>query len=153
MNLSAIGQIAINVRDLDAAVDFYGGKLGLKLIGRFPPGLAFFDCEGVRLMVSGVSEGTSTGNSVLYFNVPDIQGAYEALRLRGGSSSPTSHTSSTHPPTTNCGCPSSMTLREIPWRSWTSVGTLLRERESGMSWPISVCHDLRGRRSLRLRQR
>ena len=34
-------------------------------------------------MVSGVSEGTSTGNSVLYFNVPDIQGAYEALRLRG----------------------------------------------------------------------
>ena len=83
MNLSAIGQIAINVRDLDAAVDFYGGKLGLKLIGRFPPGLAFFDCEGVRLMVSGVSEGTSTGNSVLYFNVPDIQGAYETLRLRG----------------------------------------------------------------------
>ncbi len=82
-SLSSIGQISVNVQDLDAAVDFYGGKLGLRLIGRFPPGLTFFDCGGVRLMVSEVSEDRDTGNSVLYFNVPDISEGYEALKSRG----------------------------------------------------------------------
>lgn len=83
MKLDSIGQVSVNVRDLDGAVDFYEGKLGLRFIGRFPPGLAFFDCAGVRLMVSAVPEDASTGNSVLYFNVPDIQEGYEALKSRG----------------------------------------------------------------------
>ena len=81
--LGAIGQIALQVQDLDSAVDFYGEKLGLKLIGRFPPGLAFFECDGVRLMVTGVSEGERTGNSVLYFTVPDIDNGHETLKARG----------------------------------------------------------------------
>jgi catechol 2,3-dioxygenase-like lactoylglutathione lyase family enzyme len=76
MNLNVIGQVA-----LDAAVEFYGGKLGLRLIGRFPPGLAFFDCAGGRLMVSGLSGGAPSGNSVLYFSVPDIRRGYEELLM------------------------------------------------------------------------
>ena len=43
MSLQSIGQVSISVRDLDAAVDFYGGKLGLHRVGRFPPGMAFFE--------------------------------------------------------------------------------------------------------------
>jgi catechol 2,3-dioxygenase-like lactoylglutathione lyase family enzyme len=83
MNLSTIGQVSLDVDDLDAAVEFYEGKLGLGLIGRFPPGLAFFDCGGVRLMVSVMSERASSGNSILYFSVPDIQRGHEELRSRG----------------------------------------------------------------------
>jgi methylmalonyl-CoA/ethylmalonyl-CoA epimerase len=47
-----IGQIAIPVGDLDRAVQFYGDVLGLRLLFRVPPALAFFDCGGVRLMLS-----------------------------------------------------------------------------------------------------
>ena len=82
IKLSAIGQVALQVDDLDAAAEFYGAKLGLPLVARFP-GLAFLDCAGVRLMLSSLSEAASTGNSVLYFNVPEIKAAYETLRSRG----------------------------------------------------------------------
>ena len=82
IKLSAIGQVALQVNDLDAAAEFYGAKLGLPLEARFP-GLPFFDCAGVCLMLSSLSEGASTGNSVLYFNVPEIQAAYETLKSRG----------------------------------------------------------------------
>ena len=51
MSLQSIGQVSISVRDLDAAVDFYGGKLGLYMVGRFPPGLPFFDCDGNTLAI------------------------------------------------------------------------------------------------------
>ena len=34
-------------------------------------------------MVSAVSERASSGNSVLYFQVPDIQRGHEELRSRG----------------------------------------------------------------------
>ena len=81
--VKSIGQVSVSVSDLDAAIDFYGGKLGLELISRFPPGLAFFDCSGVRLMVSTSPEEVSTGNSVLYFNVEDIQEGHEALKASG----------------------------------------------------------------------
>ncbi len=83
ISLSSIGQISLSVGDLDSAVEFYGDKLGLNLIGRFPPGLAFFDCDGVRLMVSAISEDGHSGNSTLYFNVSDIQDGYEGLKSRG----------------------------------------------------------------------
>lgn len=83
MRLRSIGQVSISVDDLDAAVDFYGEKLGLQLLGRFPPGLSFFECDGVRIMVSSVAGESSSGNSVLYFNVPDIREGYETLKARG----------------------------------------------------------------------
>jgi methylmalonyl-CoA/ethylmalonyl-CoA epimerase len=46
------GQIAVSVVDLDRATSFYADVLGLRLLFRAPPGLAFFDCGGVRLMLS-----------------------------------------------------------------------------------------------------
>src|SRR5260370_2434525 len=49
--ITQIGQIAINVHDTNRAVEFYRDILGLKLL--FTAGrLAFFDCGGVRLMLS-----------------------------------------------------------------------------------------------------
>ena len=46
-----IGQISINVHDLDRAVVFYKEKLGLKHLFTVPK-LSFFDCGGIRLMLA-----------------------------------------------------------------------------------------------------
>jgi len=80
--LSAIGQIAVQVQDLDRAVAFYRQRLRLPFLFQAPPGLAFFDAGGVRLMLSR-PEGEGGGTSVLYFRVDDIQGATTALKGRG----------------------------------------------------------------------
>jgi methylmalonyl-CoA/ethylmalonyl-CoA epimerase len=82
MQLSAIGQIAIQVQELERAVQFYRDRLGLRFLFQAPPGLAFFDAGGVRLMLSR-PEGAAAGTSVLYFRVDDIQQATAALRGRG----------------------------------------------------------------------
>ena len=85
--LSRIGQIAITVSDLPRAVGFYRDVLGMTFLFQAPPSLAFFDCGGVRLMMSPPEkEGSVAGqqfNSVLYYSVPDIQDAARALEARG----------------------------------------------------------------------
>ncbi len=81
--VGTLGQVALTVTDLDAAVEFYDKTLGLTLIGRFPPGLAFFDCGNTRLMITGVEQGVKIRNSTLYFNVPDIHISYDELVSRG----------------------------------------------------------------------
>ena len=81
--VGTLGQVALTVKNLDAAVEFYGETLGLRLMGKFPPGLAFFDCGDTRLMITGVEQGSQLSNSTLYFNVPEIQSGYGDLRSRG----------------------------------------------------------------------
>jgi catechol 2,3-dioxygenase-like lactoylglutathione lyase family enzyme len=79
-----VGQIAIPVGDLDRAVRFYGDTLGLRLLFRAPPGLAFFDCGGVRLMLS-LPEGADAPRQagVVYYVVEDLDAAYRSLTSRG----------------------------------------------------------------------
>lgn len=82
--LASIGQISIAVKDLARAVAFYRERLQLKLLFEVP-NLAFFDCGGVRLMLS-IPEGEgsdSVGTSVLYYKVADIEGASAELKSRG----------------------------------------------------------------------
>jgi methylmalonyl-CoA/ethylmalonyl-CoA epimerase len=82
--LGPIGQIAVPVQDLDAAVAFYRDTLGLPFLFRAPPGLAFFDCAGVRLLLSiPETNEIARHSSVIYFKVDDIQAAYQALCERG----------------------------------------------------------------------
>jgi methylmalonyl-CoA/ethylmalonyl-CoA epimerase len=81
--LSQIGQIAVRVRDLDRAVEFYRDRLGMRFLFT-APGLAFFQCGDVRLMLSGAETPEfDHPASVLYFTVEDIDGAYRTLRERG----------------------------------------------------------------------
>jgi methylmalonyl-CoA/ethylmalonyl-CoA epimerase len=80
--LSSIGQIAITITDLERAVAFYRDTLGLKLLFQVP-GLAFFDCAGIRLMLSGSEKPGEHYSSILYFRVPDIQTAAKILESRG----------------------------------------------------------------------
>ena len=50
--LSMIGQIAITVTNVDQSIAFYRDKLGMKLLFQVP-NMGFFDCGGIRLMLSG----------------------------------------------------------------------------------------------------
>lgn len=79
--LSAIGQIAVTVADVDRAIAFYRDTLGLRPLFQFP-GMGFFDCGGVRLMLSR-PEGAGPGNSVIYFKVADLDEAFRELAGRG----------------------------------------------------------------------
>lgn len=80
--LSAIGQIALTVTDVDGAVAFYRDTLGMKLLFQFP-GMGFFDCGGVRLMLSAPETAGERSSSVVYFKVADIHQAHRALVDRG----------------------------------------------------------------------
>ena len=61
---------------------FYQDKLGLKLFFKAPPGLAFFECGGVRLMLSDAEKPEfNHPSSVLHFAVPDIQEAYGKWKI------------------------------------------------------------------------
>ncbi len=81
--ISQIGQIAITVRDLDRAITFYRDTLGMPFIFRVP-NLAFFDCSGVRLMLSPPERPEfDHPASILYYKVEDLNVAYATLRDRG----------------------------------------------------------------------
>jgi catechol 2,3-dioxygenase-like lactoylglutathione lyase family enzyme len=83
VQLGAIGQISRPVRDITAAVEWYGKVLGLPHLYTFGD-LAFFDCGGTRLFLSATEESQANAEpSVLYFRVDDIQTAYDDLRARG----------------------------------------------------------------------
>ena len=84
LSLGTIGQITSTVKDMPRAVAFYRDALGIPQIP-IPagPNLAFFDCGGIRLMLSLPEGEVQQTGSVLYFRVPDIQDAYAQLRSRG----------------------------------------------------------------------
>jgi len=82
--LSTIGQIAVNAHDLERATAFYRDKLGMKLLFAVPPKMSFFDCDGIRLMLSLPDKPEfDHPSSILYFNVDDIQAAVTTLKQRG----------------------------------------------------------------------
>lgn len=82
--ITGIGQIAITVSDVDAALSFYRDILGLPFLFRPAPNLAFLDSGGVRLMLSTPQgAGAVGGNSILYFRVDDIGKAFAELLDRG----------------------------------------------------------------------
>jgi methylmalonyl-CoA/ethylmalonyl-CoA epimerase len=85
VSLSKVGQIAVPVRDLERATAFYRDALGVPFLFAFP-GLSFFDCDGVRLMLSApeMAELDRPG-SVLYFKVDDLVATYKTLVDRGVS--------------------------------------------------------------------
>lgn len=84
ISLGKIGQISVNVHDLERAAAFYKDVLGIKHLFSFPPKMAFFDCNGIRLMLA-IPERPDLDHpsSILYFKVEDIDAAYEALTKRG----------------------------------------------------------------------
>ncbi len=86
VRLGPIGQIAVNVKQLERAVRFYRDTLGLRFLFEAPPQMAFFDCGGVRLMLGVASEPAfDHPASIIYYRVDDIQAAHRTLTQRGAS--------------------------------------------------------------------
>jgi methylmalonyl-CoA/ethylmalonyl-CoA epimerase len=84
IGISRIGQIAINAHDVERSCTFYQDTLGLKLLFKAGPGLAFFDCGGVRLMLTRPEKPEfDHPGSVLYFSVSDIQAAHATMKDKG----------------------------------------------------------------------
>jgi len=83
IGISRIGQISIVVHDVDRATAFYRDKLGLPLLFT-AGGMAFFDCGGVRLMLSRAEKPEfDHPSSILYFTVPDIAAAHRQMLAAG----------------------------------------------------------------------
>lgn len=81
--LGRIQQIALVQHDVERATTFYRDTLGLSLLFE-TAGMAFFDAGGIRLMLSQPSAPEfDHKNSILYFEVPDCQAAYDTLKGKG----------------------------------------------------------------------
>ena len=82
--LKRIGQIAVSVSNLERAVAFYRDTLGLKFLFQAPPGLAFFMCGDVRLMLAlPEKDQAAKMSSVIYYLVDDIKAEFKTLRDKG----------------------------------------------------------------------
>jgi methylmalonyl-CoA/ethylmalonyl-CoA epimerase len=72
--ITAIQQVAVNVKDVERARGFYRDKLGLRHL---------FDCGGVRLMVGIPEKEFESASSILYLRVDDIHAAHKEMLGRG----------------------------------------------------------------------
>lgn len=74
-----IVQIAQHADDLDRAAAFYTDLLGRPPVATYdPPGLVFFDLDGVRLLVD-----RGAPSALHYLEVADIDATVERLRAAG----------------------------------------------------------------------
>lgn len=74
-----IAQIAQRAEDLTRAVAFYEELLGQKVAAVFdPPGLAFFDLDGTRLLLE-----RGATSALIYLVVADVPTRTEELRTAG----------------------------------------------------------------------
>ena len=79
MKVDKIHQVAVFARELTEAIDFYTNILGATFIARFdPPGIAFFDFNGTRIMLEAGAPKAS-----VYFRVDDIHAAFDELKAHG----------------------------------------------------------------------
>lgn len=77
LKLDKIAQIAVDVDDLTVAVEFYRNTLGMKFLFQVP-GMAFFDCAGVRLLLNSVNDWQHP-SSIIYYRVDDIAESHKVL--------------------------------------------------------------------------
>jgi methylmalonyl-CoA/ethylmalonyl-CoA epimerase len=84
LSRSRIGQIAVVCKNVARATTFYRDTLGLRHLFDAGPTLAFFDCGGVRLMLTTVErpEDDHPG-SMLYFFVSGIEDVHRDLSAKG----------------------------------------------------------------------
>lgn len=82
--ISAIGQIAITVSDVEKAVVFYRDVLELDFLFSPSTELAFLQCGATRIMLSTPQGAGEIGkNSILYFKVEQIEAFYNTVIENG----------------------------------------------------------------------
>ncbi len=81
---SVLGHVVLNVRDLKVSEEFYRDILGMPLLFKADPAMAFFDIHGIRLMLSQSNE-VPAGGPILYFSVDEIDPAYQEIADKGAN--------------------------------------------------------------------
>ena len=83
--IQKIGQIAVPIKNVESAIEFYKEVLGLPLLFN-TENMAFFDCNGQRLLLSlPEKDEFANASSVIYFQVEDIKKSVEKLIEKGVS--------------------------------------------------------------------
>lgn len=76
-----LAQVSRTVSAIERSEKWYRSVLGLRHLYTYGP-LAFFDLDGTRLMLTAEG-GANESESVLYFDVAEIEETYESLKSRG----------------------------------------------------------------------
>ena len=79
--LSRVGQIFMPVGELSRAIAFYRDILGMKFLFEVPR-MAFFDLDGIRLMLGEREDDSTNPGSILYYPVDDLPAAHSILSER-----------------------------------------------------------------------
>jgi catechol 2,3-dioxygenase-like lactoylglutathione lyase family enzyme len=82
IGLDDIGQVLVPVSDVDRAVAFYRDRLGMPFLYQFP-GMGFFQCGRVRLLLGVPEAGLALGPVTIYYRVANLDAAVAALEGRG----------------------------------------------------------------------
>ncbi len=82
VHLDDISQIALTVSDLARSKDFYQNVLGMQFLFDAGP-MSFFQCGRIRFAIGTSPELPSSGGTILYFRVADIQQTHDLLAARG----------------------------------------------------------------------
>ena len=83
VGIRRIGQVALTVQDVERARAFYRDVLELSHLFDAPPGMSFFECGGVRLLLGEASsDNGERHSSILYLDVADIQASHALLAGR-----------------------------------------------------------------------
>ena len=82
VHLEEIAQIAVTVSDLQRSKDFYQNVLGMQFL--FDAGsMVFFQCGKIRFAIGTSATSVAPSGTILYFRVPDIHSAHQALAAKG----------------------------------------------------------------------
>ena len=85
IGITDVGQVAINVHDVQRAIGFYRDVLGLQLLFEIP-NAAFFQAGSVRLYLAKPEKPEfDHPASILYYRVADIHAAFESIRAAGAA--------------------------------------------------------------------
>lgn len=82
--MPALMQVALKADDLTRSTPFYNELLGREPVATFdPPGLAFYDLDGIRLLL-----GPSPAPSLIYVKVDSLEAALARLDGRATLAAP-----------------------------------------------------------------
>jgi methylmalonyl-CoA/ethylmalonyl-CoA epimerase len=84
MQIEKIGQIGINVKDINRAKTFYREVLGMRFLFDGGPKMSFFQCGEVRLMLV-IAERAEFDHpaSILYYKVANLEATCAELSAKG----------------------------------------------------------------------
>lgn len=95
VNINSIGQISRKVSDITKSINWYKNTLKLKHLFTYET-IAFFDLNGVRLMLSETTNNTANDKSILYFYTNNIMGLFQSLKKEGCEFTHSPHKVHTH---------------------------------------------------------